>query len=70
MPAALTATRTSPADGTGTATSACVSFSPMAEILIAFMFATTGDLESRRQDWCGRNFRLTQYGKKTGSLGT
>lgn len=39
MPAALTATRISPAAGIGAGTSACCSLLPIAKIRIAFIFA-------------------------------
>lgn len=39
MPAALTATRISPAAGIGVETSACFSLLPIVKIRIAFMFA-------------------------------
>ena len=68
MPAALTATRTSPAAGIGRAISTCVSLSPIPQILIAFMVAIVGHLARRDQDRRGLESDETQYRKKDTGL--
>ena len=68
MPAARTATRTSPAAGTGLAIFACVSFSPIPEILIAFMVAIVGHLACRYQERICPELDQTQYRKKDAGL--